>query len=332
MTRGKEFLVGVVIVVALTVGIVGTLWLQGRTFGPVTTIEAVTETVGQLAPGDAVTYRGVRIGHVSAIRVLEDGTGVRLTLVLRSAVTLPPDAAVVMGGSFFGDWQAEIVSRAFYPRFAFFEIKETTARGVPVLPGYAVPELSRLTTSAEEISRNLTDLTGRLELAFNEETASSLATAIANIQTITEEVRELVRDQGRMATSIAANADTTLAEIEVAAGSARRSFERVERVLEEAELEALFADLGEIARNLRAVSGELADTAGGLGSTLARADSAFARLERIASRIEAGEGSVGRLVADSTFVLRAEDVLGQLDSLLADLRENPRRYVRLSIF
>jgi phospholipid/cholesterol/gamma-HCH transport system substrate-binding protein len=332
VTRGKEFLVGVVIIVAVAVGVVGTLWLQGMTFGPVTTIEAVTETVGQLAPGDAVTYRGVRIGHVSAIDVLEDGTGVRLTLVLQRDVTLPPDAALVMGGSFFGDWQAEIVSRASYPRFPFFEVGRSQVRSVPVLPGYAVPELSRLTTSADEISRNLADLTGRFELAFNEETASSLAAAIANIQTITEEVRELVRDQGRVATSIAANADTTLAEIEVAAESARRSLERVERALDRAELEVLLADVGEVARNLRTVSGELADTTAGIGGPLARADSAFAKLERIAARIEAGEGSVGRLISDTTLVRRAEHVLSQLDSLLADLRENPRRYVRLSVF
>jgi phospholipid/cholesterol/gamma-HCH transport system substrate-binding protein len=69
-----------------------------------------------------------------------------------------------------------------------------------------------------------------------------------------------------------------------------------------------------------------------LAGTLARADSTFARLDRIAVRIESGEGTVGRLLSDSTFADRAEGVLLQLDSLLADLRENPRRYVRLSIF
>lgn len=325
-------MVGVVIIAAIVVAVVGTLWLQGRTFGPITTVDAVTETVGQLSAGDAVTYRGVRIGHVSAIQVLEDGTGVRLTLLLASDVVLPEDAAVVMGGSFFGDWQAEIVSRAAFPTFPFFVVPPDMAGAAAMLPGYSIPELSRLTTSADQISQNLADLTGRLELAFNEETASSLSAAIANIQTITEEVRQLVRDQGRMATSIAANADTTLTEIGVAAGSARRSLERVEQALDDAEIEALVADLGEVASNLRQVTGELADTTSGLAATLERADSAFARLDRIAARIESGEGSVGRLVSDSTLALRAEELLSQLDALLADVRENPRRYVRLSIF
>jgi ABC-type transporter Mla subunit MlaD len=111
--RGKEFLVGLTIIMAATVAVVGTLWLQGRTFGPIRTSVVLTESVGQLAEGNAVTYRGVRIGQVSTVRVLEDGSGVEVTLILREAVRLPPDAGVIFGPeSLFGDWQAEIVSRA----------------------------------------------------------------------------------------------------------------------------------------------------------------------------------------------------------------------------
>ncbi|HUP51961.1 MAG TPA: hypothetical protein VM198_05760, partial [Longimicrobiales bacterium] len=198
--------------------------------------------------------------------------------------------------------------------------------------GYALPELSRLTASAEQISSNLESLTDRFELAFNEETASSLTTAIENIQAITEEVRTFVSRQSEVASTITANADSALAEIDLAAGAARRSFERVEGIIDQAELEAMLADVREIVSSLRQVSGELADSTGGLAGTLTKADSTFARLDRIAARIESGEGAVGRLLSDSSFAVRAEGVLLQLDSLLADLRENPRRYVRLSIF
>jgi phospholipid/cholesterol/gamma-HCH transport system substrate-binding protein len=332
VTRGKEFLVGIVIIAAVAVGVVGTLWLQGTTFGPVTTGVVLTESVGQLGEGNAVTYRGVRIGQVATIAVLADGSGVEVTMILRDAVRLPPDAGVIFGPeSLFGDWQAEIVSRASYPSFPFYDVPPGYASPAP-LGGYALPELSRLTASAEQISSNLESLTDRLELAFNEETASSLSTAIENIQAITQEVRTFVSRQSEVATAITANADSALAEIGLAASTARRSFERVEDIIDQAELEATLADLRALAGSLRQVSGELADSTGGLAGTLEKADSTIARLDRIAARIESGEGSVGRLLSDSTFAVRAEGVLMQLDSLLADLRENPRRYVRLSIF
>ena len=58
----------------------------------------------------------------------------------------------------------------------------------------------------------------------------------------------------------------------------------------------------------------------------------MARLSRIAARVEAGEGSIGRLFVDTTLALQAEDLLEQMSSLLDDIRANPRKYVRLSIF
>ena len=84
--------------------------------------------------------------------------------------------------------------------------------------------------------------------------------------------------------------------------------------------------------NIQAIAANLQEPSAELSAAVTRADSTFARLDRLAAGVEAGEGALGRLLADSTLAVRAEGVLGQLDLLLQDLRENPRRYVRLSIF
>ena len=332
--RGKELVVGSVIIGATLVAVVGTLWLQGTNFGrPLVPVEVLLESVAQLKEGNVVTYRGVRIGQVEQITVEPQGAGVRLTLMLDQSIGLPADAGVVLGPeSLFGDWQAEVVSRSSYPSFPFYELPEDLPAEPLVLGGYALPELSRLTASAEQISQNVAELTDRLELAFNQETADNLARAIGNIEAITLEVRTLVQQQGRVAASITASADSALSQIDVAAQSARRSFDRIEGVMTDVQLDSILVNLAVASDNFRLLSASLADSEGGIASTLVRADSAFTRLDRVAASIEAGEGSLGRLFADSTFALRAEGVLLQLDLLLQDLRENPRRYVRLSIF
>ncbi len=97
-------------------------------------------------------------------------------------------------------------------------------------------------------------------------------------------------------------------------------------------MDSLLVDLRLAASGMRDVARALSDDSTGVGSTLERADSAFARVERIAARLESGEGSLGRLLSDTTFAVRAEGVLQSLNLLLEDLRENPGRYVRLSIF
>ncbi len=334
VTRGKELMVGSVIIAAVAAVVLGTLWLQGTNFGrPLVPVHALLTSVGQLQEGNTVTYRGVRIGRVDAISVEPSAAAVRVTMLLDAAVPLPEDASVVLGPeSLFGDWQAEVVSKADYPDFPFHE-PGSQPEGVPnTIGGYELPEITRLTASAEQISGNLADLTDRLELAFNQETAENLARAIGNIEDITQEVRTLVQEQGAAAASISSSVDSALSEIGVAAEVARRSFERVDAILANARTDSILDDLEVIAGNLRDLSDQLSDTTGGLGVTLARADSAFARIDRLSARIEAGEGSLGRLLSDSTFVFRAEEALLQMNLLFEDLRENPQRYVRLSIF
>jgi len=337
--EGRELLVGFVIIAAVTVAVVGTLWLQGSNFGrPTTTVQTLIASVGQLTEGNAVTYRGVRIGTVDVIEVEPGGASVRVSLLLRENLGLPDDAAVVLGPeSLFGAWQAEIVSRQNYPRFPFLEIPSGTSPTGPeavgpVLPGYALPELSRLTASAEQISVNLADLSERFEVAFNQETADNLASAITNLEAITQEVRVLVQTQSEVAGSIIANADSTLTEVEVAARAARSTFQRVDGLLEDTQIDSIVANVSAATANLSLITAQLSDEDEGITATLERADSAFASMSRVAARVEAGEGSLGRLLTDSTLAVRAEDVLLQLDLLLQDVRENPRRYVRLSIF
>jgi len=333
MRGGREFLVGLVIIVALAIGVGGTLWLQGRTFGPIFTVEVLTESVGQLAEGNAVQYRGVRIGYVQTIAVVPDGSGVQVILVLENTVALPNDPAVILAPeSLFGAWQAEIVSHSSYPRYPFFELPAGMVSERPIMGGYALPELSRLSRSAEQIADNLESLTERLELAFTEETAANLSSAIENIQEMTTELRTFVSQQSQVASSITANADSALAEVELAARAARRTFTRVEGIVGDAGIDSILTNIREASAGIRDVATVLADPDTGFGVTMQRIDSTFARLDRITARVESGDGSIGRLLADSTFAVRAEEVLRQMDLLLEDLRENPRRYVRLSIF
>ena len=335
MSRSREFLVGLVIIVALGVGVAGTLWLKGTNWGrPAVPLQVLLSDVAQLSPGNPVKFRGVQVGRVSSIGVEPDGQAVRVTLELESALPLPPDAVVLLAPeSFFGDWQAEIVRRDRFPGFAFFPVPPGTEQdGVPVLGGYALPELSRLTASAEQISNNLADLTERFDIAFNEETAANLARAIENFGVVSEDLRALVDQQSQIAMNITQSADSALMEIEAASRVARRSFERIEGLLGDEQIDSIVANMAAASGDLEKIASDLAGSSDDLAATLARADSVFARIDVITARVAAGEGALGRLVADSTLAVRAEGVLQQLDLLLKDLRENPRRYVRLSIF
>jgi len=329
MTRRREILVGLVITLGVIVAVLGTLWLQDASFGRGTRpLEALLLEVGQLMDGNSVKLRGVTIGRVESIAVEPDGTAVRITMSIREDVILPDDPAVLLAPeSMFGDWQAELVSRAAYPQFEFLDSMEQGTLG-----GYALPDFSRLTAAADQISQNLGVLSDRVEEAFTEETAQNIAAAINNIQDVSERLRELVEVQAGAFSNLASEVEEAAVQLGDAARAGNTAFQQVNEILAAPTTDSLLLDARTTVANLKVLSGELNNTTDDARHFLAKADSTFTRLDRMTAQIEEGQGVFGRLMTDTVLVYRAEDVLLQLSVLLEDLRANPQRYVRISIF
>lgn len=150
---------------------------------------------------------------------------------------------------------------------------------------------------------------------------------------------------------------------------ARRTMESVRTLLGDStvaavnesieDLQALLASLSEITAEQRTELSALSESLNRsatsvedltgreeLGRSIARADSTLAEL-RVASgslarasssfqtvmgRMERGEGTLGRLSVDEGAYDRLSELLEELGALARDLRENPGRYVNLSVF
>jgi phospholipid/cholesterol/gamma-HCH transport system substrate-binding protein len=330
MTRGKEVMVGVVIVLGTIIAVVGSLWLKDASFGRGTQqVDAVFKEVGQLMVGNAVKLRGVTIGRVEDIRVVPDGRAVRVRMSYRDDVQLPEDpVALLAPENMFGDWQAEILERSE----SFFQFEYHDSREDGVIPGYALPDFSRLTAAADQISANLGQLTDRVEEAFTEETARNLSEAIDNIQNVSEHLRKLVEAQAGAVSDLATEFEASAAELRQAAEAAHLTFERAEELLGAPTTDSMMLDARAAMANLKTLSDELTVTTRGAQGFIEKADSTFTRLDRLTARVEAGEGGLGRIVSDTALVAEAQEVLSRLSFLLRDLQENPQKYVRISIF
>jgi phospholipid/cholesterol/gamma-HCH transport system substrate-binding protein len=327
--RSSEAMVGVVIVAAVLVVTVGTLWLQGATLRAVETdLTAAFDNVGLIRPGNAVKLRGVRIGRVQEIVVEPGGRFVRVHMRVNEDIPLPDDAVAVLAPeSLFGDWQVEIVSRDQFPEHRYHSPDDPDD-----LPGYSIPDLSQLTATADRISADIEVLTERVGIAFSEETARNIASLIDNVEEVTQRLSALVSQQADAFAGVTDEVRDVAREIGYAASEARESFERVSETLAREELARSIEDLAVVMENVRDFSGGLEGTAGDIRELAARADSTLTRIESVMAQVEEGEGSIARLLRDPTMATEMEGALQQLHLLLEDIRENPRRYLRLSIF
>lgn len=335
MSRGREVLVGVVILAGIAVAVVGTLWLKGSNFGrPSVPIDVLVAEVGQLSEGNQVKFRGVAVGRVTSFDVEPGGEAVRVHLQLDQELPLPSDVgAVISPESLFGEWQVELVSRTRMA-FDFYPVPDTlmAAAEMPVLPGFAMPDITRLTAAANEISQNLAVLTDRVDRAFSEETAENIRLAIENISEASSNIRALLDQQATTFAQVTAEVEVAAGEIAAAAEAGRGFLQRADSLMATGQVDSVLSNTQKTTENLARITGEVAVATEDLPTTLARAESAFARLDRLTAQIAGGQGVLGQLMTDTALVDKVGSVLTELDLLLADLRENPKRYVRLSIF
>lgn len=82
--------------------------------------------------------------------------------------------------------------------------------------------------------------------------------------------------------------------------------------------------------NLETFSDTLTKT--DISGTFKRANTSLAELEKILAQINEGQGTLGMLMYNDTLYLEIEKTAEELNLLLKDIRENPKRYVKFSLF
>lgn len=329
MKRRNEVMVGATILLGIILIVVGTIYLKGAGFGrEEQIIQARVHEAGQLLDGAAVKLRGVPIGRVDAIELERNSGAVIITMKIRQDVRLPEDPVVLLSPeSMFGDWQAQIYPRTSFPLYEYAESPDPK-----VLPGYSLPDISRLTAVADQIARNMAELSDRFELAFTEETAQNVRDAIENIQKVSEQLNGLITRQNKNADEVAASLATTSESLGEAAQTAARAFAQFEQAVGGGRLTGIVANVHSASQQADSISRVMLAATRDLRIAAASADSTFRKVGSVADALNRGEGTLGRLVRDTTMYYRIIETNEEVQALLRDFRANPSRYINLKIF
>jgi phospholipid/cholesterol/gamma-HCH transport system substrate-binding protein len=96
------------------------------------------------------------------------------------------------------------------------------------------------------------------------------------------------------------------------------------------KLDSSLTNFNELSSNFAKLSDSLNNA--GLGRTLASLESTVSNLDKILTKIEKGDGSLGKLMKDEQLYKNLNNASKELDLLLQDFRLNPKRYVNVSVF
>jgi phospholipid/cholesterol/gamma-HCH transport system substrate-binding protein len=332
--RVNDVVVGIAVVVVVATLLGALAWVEQADFGQrKRDVVARVRDVGNTRVGDAVVIRGVVAGSILAIELAPQGW-VHLRMKLNRAVSLPADPVVLpTESSLFGEWQAAVVERGSLPHDAAVEHDIAEASGERgILPGASLPGIGKLTAVAGQIEGDVAKVAGRFQTAFDDQAARELRASIKNISDLSTVLAGTVRAH-------ASDLDTVASQLRVAVGSINHTAAIVQRMAEQADTSASSGQVKQIVDNvaaastaLRSATAQVNDLAARFATSEGRLDSFLANGDSILVKVNAGQGSLGLFVNDPSLYRRGDSVLVQLQALIADIKANPGRYVRLRVF
>lgn len=333
MKRVNDFVVGLTMLGGIVLVVGGVLWTKESSMGRGEQfVSARFHDVGSVRIGTPVVVRGMRSGKVDRMQ-LEDGFVV-VRMALAPDVELPRQPVVLLNeSSLFGEWQATITGREAVGRDDEIQrqLRETT-KDDDILPGASLPDLAKLTAAAGRIAGDVAGVAERVDLAFDTEAARELRLSIRNISDLSSTLARSVREQSGNLTRASSRIDGGVEALSRAAVMLRDVSLRVDSATSKEQVQSLVNDAAEAARQLKHATRQLVVMSEQLSRSQARLDAFLIASESIATRINAGEGTLGMLVNDPAFYSNSDSLVMELRALVADVKKNPRRYINLRIF
>ena len=335
MKRGNELSVGLAIVVALAFVVVGALWLSETDVNKKKdTYSARFRTVGGLGVGAPVTLRGVKVGRVESIRLVEN-EWVETDFSIDRTVELPRKPAVISSSaSLFGEWSANIFPYEPLPvdpnlRDALIESDQA---GGQAWPGATLPDIGQLTAQASRIAGDVGDITQRIGQAFDSTALKNMQQSVKDLAAISERLVLFADAQTSRIDRVSQNVATTSDAFAGVAKTFQGAVARLDTATSDHQLQDILsngrassADLRQAARDLRSVMAAARENQVSLFRVVQQADSLMTKLQQ-------GNGTLGMLATDSTLYRETTRTVIEFRELLADIKENPKKYLNISVF
>jgi phospholipid/cholesterol/gamma-HCH transport system substrate-binding protein len=293
MKTRDEVLVGIVVTAAIAVVVLGSLWLARGGLAKGYPLYAKFPWGAGLKQGQPVWLVGVSVGYVDQVELHQNGTLVT-TLRIQNDYRVPvTSAATVVPNGIFGDMAVALTPSRPDPKS--FNPGDT----VPIGP--SSPGIAQITSKADSITRSVNAMTLALEREM---------VAGGGIR----DLRNTIAATNRMVNEFAAVASEQSRQLTATMTALRRATSAIDPV----KVDSTITNFRSASANMAAMSADLKQTS--------------SKLDAILAKVDSGPGSAAKLLNDPGAYNDVRGLLQRMDSLLADIKRNPKRYINVSVF
>ena len=300
MKKRDDVLVGLVMALAIIVAIVGSLWLARGGLSKGYALYAKFPWSSGLKQGQPVLLAGVNVGYVDEVELRQDGTVLTTFRVGKQYKVPQGTTATVVANGIFGDMAIALTPKK--PNPLSIPPNDT----VPVGP--SGPGIAQLTSKADSIATSVNAIT----TAFQKELVG--AGGVTDLRKTLASSNQMVLNMNRLVSEfsvIAAEQNRQLI-------ATQASFRRATSGVDSAKIDSTLS-------NVRAASANMATLTADFRQTSMKLDS-------IINKVNSGSGTVGLALNDPGAYNDIRSLIAHMDSIMVDLKRNPRRYINLKVF
>ena len=290
----KEVKIGIYAVIIMLCAWAGLRFLSGLDIlGRSRNYTAHYESVNGLQDAATVVIRGVKVGQVTGVEVDLEKGGVDVTLSVDSNFDIPVDSkAMIFSAGLMGGKSIEI---------QLGEAKEYLENGDAIQTGVTLDMFDTLANELGDIKERVAVLLDNLNQTISgvdslvDNNSKNLTKTVANLNTIMADLKK---------SNIIGNIDGFCATLNQNG----------------AKLDSIITDINSVTKALNEQHS---------GEKLAQA---INEVNSLLAKINSGSGSIGNLVSDEKLYKELAQASQNLSLLLADLKENPKRYINVTVF
>lgn len=315
MKISREVIIGIAITIAIGCFIFGFNFLKGKNyFSNQRKFYAVYNDIDGLVEANPLMINGFKVGIVGEIKLSADTLrSVIVTLLVDNDVKIPNNSvAKVVNSDILGSKAVRII---LGNGLTFANDGDTLQSDQEDNLKQAVNKtIAPLQKKAEGLISSIDSVMTVVQQVFNENARQNLAKsfenislAISSLQTTSYRVDTLVMNEKGKISSI-------LTKVNTLATTLANNNEKLSNAI----------------NNFSSISDSLAKSK--LTNVIRNADIALTQVSVIMTKVNKGEGTLGMLVNSDSLYRKLDKSSEDLDKLLIDLRMNPERYIRVSVF
>ncbi len=261
---------------------------------------AVYDNVEGLQIGTKVTVNGLIVGKVATIDFLPNSAKILVSFTLRNDVQFSSNSvAELYEASLIGGKSIAIIPD--YSSAIMLQDGDTLKIAVkPGLTDVVNQQIAPLQQKLERVLVNADSLFTGINTVLNQEGKDNLSTTLADLSKTIKSINGVASSLDQLLDSQEGNLTTTL------------------------------DNFAKISSNVNELTDSLAQS--NIKQTLLDFEKTVNRLNGVLSDIEQGKGSMGKLMKDESVYNNIQATTKEIELLIKDLKEHPKRYVHFSLF